>query len=321
MNLLNLEYFLAIIGEQSIRRAAEKLFVSQQSLSEHIKKLEEHYGVALIYRTTPITLTPAGEIFVAGAKKILDINKHIESEISKQNDKGRQKLKVGILSTGVPHFFPDLLSLFRKRSPETELIIIESNAEGGLHRELSGNMDLIIDILPFDHKMEHIMLLEDKVMVVVHNKLLKDLFGESWAEYGKKLEMDGDLSILRDCPFVLSGEGSRFRAIEDNRFKLAGFVPEVKFTTNSTELAFSVCKQGICAAFIPLDITRSVMKIGDDNSTLELGVYPLRSCNDKWDLAIGYSKSAKQSTSARIFIETTREYFVAKYSIQNEVIL
>ena len=45
MNFLNIKYFIAIAEEQNISAAARKLYVSQQSLSEHLKKLETEIGV------------------------------------------------------------------------------------------------------------------------------------------------------------------------------------------------------------------------------------------------------------------------------------
>lgn len=50
MNLKSIEYFLAAAEEMNITRAAERLFISQQALSSHLKRLEEEYGVPLFER-------------------------------------------------------------------------------------------------------------------------------------------------------------------------------------------------------------------------------------------------------------------------------
>lgn len=69
MNFLNIKYFIAIAEEQNISAAARKLYVSQQSLSEHLKKLETEIGAPLFIRGNTITLTVAGECFLDGAKE------------------------------------------------------------------------------------------------------------------------------------------------------------------------------------------------------------------------------------------------------------
>ena len=58
---ISLEYFLTLAEERSITRAAEKLFVSQQCVSSHIKKLEQLYQAELFTRRPVFRLTPEGE--------------------------------------------------------------------------------------------------------------------------------------------------------------------------------------------------------------------------------------------------------------------
>lgn len=54
MNFLNIKYFIAIAEEQNISAAARKLYVSQQSLSEHLKKLETEIGAPLLSGGIPL---------------------------------------------------------------------------------------------------------------------------------------------------------------------------------------------------------------------------------------------------------------------------
>lgn len=54
MNFLNLRYFIVTAEEMNFTKAAKRLFISQQSLSNHIAKLEDHFGVRLFDRNTPL---------------------------------------------------------------------------------------------------------------------------------------------------------------------------------------------------------------------------------------------------------------------------
>ena len=67
INFLNLEYFLVAAEELNFTRAAKKLFISQQSLSNHISNLEKEFDVVLFNRTSPLTLTYAGLVTGSGA--------------------------------------------------------------------------------------------------------------------------------------------------------------------------------------------------------------------------------------------------------------
>ena len=73
MNFLNLKYFIVTAEEMNFTKAAKRLFISQQSLSNHIAKLEDYFGVQLFDRNTPLTLTDAGESLLKSARKILNV--------------------------------------------------------------------------------------------------------------------------------------------------------------------------------------------------------------------------------------------------------
>ena len=66
MFIKNPEYFLTIVKERSISKAAERLYLSQPYLSQYLAKLETTVGAVLLDRShSPLHLTPAGEIFYA----------------------------------------------------------------------------------------------------------------------------------------------------------------------------------------------------------------------------------------------------------------
>ena len=73
INFLNLEYFLVAAEELNFTRAAKRLYISQQSLSNHISNLEKEFDVVLFNRTSPLTLTYAGQALKTRARELLDL--------------------------------------------------------------------------------------------------------------------------------------------------------------------------------------------------------------------------------------------------------
>lgn len=73
INFLNLEYFLAAAEELNFTRAAKRLYISQQSLSNHISNMEKEFDVVLFNRTSPLTLTYAGQALKVRARELLDL--------------------------------------------------------------------------------------------------------------------------------------------------------------------------------------------------------------------------------------------------------
>ena len=96
INFLNLEYFLVAAEELNFTRAAKRLYISQQSLSNHISNLEKEFDVVLFNRTSPLTLTYAGQALKTRARELLDLRDETYKEISDIKD----------FSTGFPHQRP-----------------------------------------------------------------------------------------------------------------------------------------------------------------------------------------------------------------------
>ena len=71
MNLLSLYYFVELAKELHVTNTAQKLYISQQNLSQHIQRVEQYYGVPLFHRKPKLALTYAGEQLYAVAVKIL----------------------------------------------------------------------------------------------------------------------------------------------------------------------------------------------------------------------------------------------------------
>lgn len=98
MNFLNLKYFIVAAEEMNFTKAAKRLYISQQSLSNHIAKLEDYFGVQLFDRNTPLTLTVAGQRLLKNAQTIMDVKKQTELELQDIRDFRSTELTIGIPS-------------------------------------------------------------------------------------------------------------------------------------------------------------------------------------------------------------------------------
>ena len=81
MNFLNLYYFNITAEELSFTKAAKRLFITQQSLSNHISRLENEFGVTLFNRTQPMTLTEAGQSLYQSIRSLLYQKQQIEKNM------------------------------------------------------------------------------------------------------------------------------------------------------------------------------------------------------------------------------------------------
>ncbi|HVL01373.1 MAG TPA: LysR substrate-binding domain-containing protein [Dongiaceae bacterium] len=168
MTLTELKYIVTLAQERHFRKAAERCFVSQPTLSVAIKKLEDELDVVIFERNrSDVRLTLVGERIVGQARKVLE-----EAEIVKllaQEGKGQLNLplRVGAIFTVGPYLFPHLIRSIKPIAPDMPLIL-EENYTSALRQKLrNGDLDVIIISLPFEEPDVEILDLYDEPFEVL----------------------------------------------------------------------------------------------------------------------------------------------------------
>ena len=111
MTFRALEIFLAVADEKSFGKAAQKLFISQPSVTQQIKKLENEFGFTLFHRDKHIVeLTEAGEIIQAAARSILSTY-HQAIMNSMKCIAAEETLNIGYVGQMNEHLLPKLIEL------------------------------------------------------------------------------------------------------------------------------------------------------------------------------------------------------------------
>ena len=149
INFLNLEYFVVAAEELNFTKAAKRLFISQQSLSNHIANMEREFGVSLFNRTTPLTLTYAGQRLLVRARRLLTYKDETYHELADIKDFTVGQLSIGLSHTRGRVILPHVLPAYRKRFPNIHLNILEGNTAQLEAALLHGDVDLVIGMLPF----------------------------------------------------------------------------------------------------------------------------------------------------------------------------
>ena len=131
MELRHLRYFIAVVEEASITRAAARLHISQPPLSRQIRGLEHELGVRLIERDIkPVRLTLAGEAFFAAAKVALG---HVDNavKVARAVAKGSHaKIHIGHSPSLAVELLPRILRVFQEQLPQARVKLHElSNKE------------------------------------------------------------------------------------------------------------------------------------------------------------------------------------------------
>lgn len=250
MNFLSLKYFLVVARESNITKAAQKICISQQSLSEHIAKLEQEYGVKLFERSPRLHLTYAGEQMVKLAEQALSLEKQITNEMADISEQRRGSLSVGVRPTFSRIMLPIVLPTFYSANPSVTLHFTISHSEELLALLLNGQLDLIVT-LPRYATNENVVsttLFDDYYCMVIPENLLLEYFDLT----GEELRQDTKLDFRRfgEIPLLLSREGGETRSVVDSFLRDHGITkPNILMETRDFEACFITCASGIGITF------------------------------------------------------------------------
>lgn len=296
MNFRTCKYFLTICEMGTINAAARKLYISQQSLSEHMRKLERELGVQLFHRDTPLALTEAGRCFQDTAADILRALDRMDEELSRIKGHTPSTLVIGCLDYGTPDFLPPLIELFLKRVPNTLLQTREILPGDPIPTDIS----LLISARELGSPYKSENLFTDRLVLCVSDSLLKKIYGPQAEERRRQL-LSGDIRALRDCPFIQL-RNTPLHTLAELAFEKNSFTPTYLPVVGSAEAMTQLCMDGMAAMITFQGHSRSL-----PNSP---PVYPIRNIPETFPTGfICYRADQTLSNPARRFLEITRQYF------------
>ncbi|MDO4849929.1 MAG: LysR family transcriptional regulator [Coriobacteriia bacterium] len=255
MNFQSLEYVRAVAEERSFTRAAAKLHVTQQTLSAHIAGLERELGRELFVRRAPLELTHEGAVFLAHADRLRAELANLRREVA-----GPDRLQAGTLRVGVAYtrgraLLPPVIERLCREYPNVRVQLDEGTNDEILANLAAGREDLAIFAVTAAQKRPGIVLedfYEERIALLASKGLLSahGLAPEGLAEPLSR----GDLSPLKDLPFVLGGAADITGGLGLSLFADAGIDPVVRVQSNNMETLLALCLRGVGACLCPRNL-------------------------------------------------------------------
>jgi DNA-binding transcriptional LysR family regulator len=310
INFLNLSYFLVVAEELNFTKAAKKLFISQQSLSSHISKIEQDLDVTLFNRTLPLTLTPEGKSLVKNATKILELKEQSMKELLDIKDFKRGNLNIGLSHTRGRAFLPEVLPTYNELFPNIALYLLEANSKDLDTALINGDVDLIVGMLPFNVEgLEAVPLCNEEVLMIVPDSILMDYFSNDYDNIKKTLEKGADITLLKNCPFLMVSARNIVRIIADEMFNEKNIEPNIILETENIETVLALCVKGMGITFYPKTLMNNKNLVFDNNTFNGINIYELQYNKTHGILAIGYQKNRYLSQAAKEFIKLAKESY------------
>jgi DNA-binding transcriptional LysR family regulator len=171
-HLPELETFLVVLEEGSFSRAAERLCISQPSVSSRVKRLEDVLRVKLIERTTrSIKATEDGELLRTAAQEALAGLYGVLRQFRDRSEAARNRVVIAATPMVAATFLPRIIQSYTERYPDVELVLRDLTFESLLKAIGDGAADIGVTAVDGDYdNLQFQLLAEDPMVLVVPTK-------------------------------------------------------------------------------------------------------------------------------------------------------
>lgn len=271
--------FVVLAKTCNYLQAADQLFVSQSTLSKHIKALERELGVELFSRTTRrVQLTDYGRTFLPFARKLAATAHDAETALANASDNERRVLDIGSIPVMVPYGITDILHRYQRQHRNTRLRIMEGDADQ--LRDLLRNRTLdLAFIREWDggtgagdegDEFDAIDFAEDQLAAVLPT------------DHPLAMRQSIRLSELANDEFLLLPQGTLMDALITDACAAEGFVPEVRYRGTRAENIIDLVGRGMGVSLLMRTpaayLTRTAVAVVNLEQTIvtRIRVYRLR---------------------------------------------
>lgn len=258
MKLTQLQYFQTICKYNNITRASNELHISQPSLSNAIKELEEEFGITLFNRLSKgLTLTKEGEILLEETDKLLAQADHLIYRMNTVS-KEKQIVKLGVPPMLASLIFPELLRSYRINFPNEKLQMIENGTLTNKAMVLDGTLDAAIissdGPLPASFSYCNLFSLNIYFYASIDNPIAA--------------RSSIDIADAADIPLALLAEDSFLTSYLCQCYRSHNLTPNVIIHTNQIATIRRLVENNTAATFLfdnILDTEKSIVKLSVDN--------------------------------------------------------
>lgn len=295
MEFKQLEAFAAVVDYGSFSEAARHLFLTQPTVSSHIRSLEEELHTKLIIRTTKKTsVTAKGYQLYDSAVRMLEIRNNLL-----ENFTGAQKHMIDLAASTIPssYLLPELLASFGKTHPDIYFHAIQTDSADSISRVLDGTVDLaLVGQDPRDESCVSVPFCQDELVIAAP-------VSEHY------LNMQNTSVTFHDFikdPFIIREKGSGTKKEMDIFLEKIGVSSsDLNVVARMNDLE-SIKKSIVNGLGISILSARSVV---DLQKTKQILLFPLEESAHKRSFYIVYSKNRILKPHVRQFIQYVKDFY------------
>lgn len=290
MNLRDLRYLVSVAELEHFGKAALANHVSQPTLSQQIKKLEDSLGVAVFERDKrQVRLTAIGAELVIKARRVLAEADAMSQLAKSAADPRKGDLSLGAFPTLGPYYFPLVLPPIRKHLPDIRLFLIEEKTEVLVQQLLHAELDAAVLATPIRYEgLDAVPLFSEEFYLAVHK-------GHALAKR-KSLDIDE----LQGLSLMLLEDGHCLREQALEVCQLSGANESATYRASSLEVLRQMVSNGFGATLMP--------QIAQRQQDSNIRYIPIKQA-PKRQIALVYRSSTARRQTMALLVQVLRQAY------------
>ena len=295
MELRQLQSLMAVVEYKSFSKAAEKLFISQPTISTHIRMLEEELNSRLIIRTTKsIEVTMHGRELYECAHQIFSLKDNLVQRWAEENKK---IIRVGASTIPADYILPGILPVFRKHEPDIKFYIHQNDSQNIISGLLNGNFSLgMVGMKQQEKMISFVPFYQDEMVMITPKK--ERFFNINKDSFSLK-------DIIFNEPIILREQGSGSKKSIETYFEKMNINEEdlqIIARLNDQESIKKLVASGLGISFIS-------EKAVEDSAKEKLLVFKLPNYSTKRNLYFAYRKDYILQEHIVRFIKFVQDFY------------
>ena len=254
MALDDWDWFITLVEQESFTKASERLQVSQQTLSARLGALEKSLEVKLITRGNPLSLTPAGMVFLLYAREQKQAQQDMLRQIGEVTGSGVGTLKIAISHLRSRTIMPFVVKRIRERLPKVQVKLLEGTNRELLRMAERAEVDAVIARFEDIHPGVDLYPIYQEEIVLAIDKTLLEEVCKMPAQEAKDLVLSQGVAALAHCPFVLGTLDDIAGRIAYSVLRNAGIKPSIVATSENMGTLLGMAQEGLGALFCPTNV-------------------------------------------------------------------
>lgn len=203
ITLQQMEVLVRLAEERSFSQAAQKMYLTQPSLTKHIKNLEALVNAKVVNRkNTGISLTPEGKILYEYARRIFKMMGEANEKIARVQEDDSGDISISASTIPATYILPRVLSVFNKKHPRIRCYVQTNDSDATVDMILDNRAEIGFIGRPVSHRKLHVEAVWKDRLILVAPK------GHRWSK-----ETSVTIDNLSREPFVTRERGSATRSV------------------------------------------------------------------------------------------------------------